>query len=491
MLGIALALILLSVLTMPWWTVDDAFISYRYGKNLLLAGRLTWNLGDPTLVEGYTGVLLPLLAAGILKLGLPLIDSIKVLGLLAAFGTVAWLHRGLHGMGVPRSVRWVACLLLAANPLLTMHALSGLETGFFAFFVVGALVLALDQGGARLRARSALLGLMLILAGLCRPEGIALAVMMAAGSVWVRLRENTGARNSSRLVAAMLALAVLGAYWLWRWWYYGAFFPNSYHAKVYDGIVNLDSAWAMAKFLGYYIAAPLAAIAVIFIAWKGDKSARVSGSNPILIVSALFIGIVFLTYLHSNLWMNYGSRFFFPFLPVLLLLMASRMPWDKLKAIAGWGKVLLMGLGVIQVAILGFRQYQEREFLRYYDRIVKEELIPAGEALRAELPHGKRVASYMDAGAIGFYSEAEIIDFGRLSDPYLAQNKPNTQEVVAYFYAQNPDAVVITSWQEDEIDYTDEAMAIVRDPRFEAYHFKRSWGNSVGYPYWQRLYIRD
>ncbi|HLZ09167.1 MAG TPA: hypothetical protein VKT80_11300, partial [Chloroflexota bacterium] len=47
----------------PRWTVDDAYIVFRYAKHLVEHGQLTWTVGaDP--VEGYTGIVLPLLVAG-------------------------------------------------------------------------------------------------------------------------------------------------------------------------------------------------------------------------------------------------------------------------------------------------------------------------------------------------------------------------------------------------------------------------------------------
>ena len=45
----------------PKWTVDDAFISFRYAQNLVESGELNWNPGEDP-VEGYTGVMLPILA---------------------------------------------------------------------------------------------------------------------------------------------------------------------------------------------------------------------------------------------------------------------------------------------------------------------------------------------------------------------------------------------------------------------------------------------
>ncbi|MFN8393252.1 MAG: hypothetical protein U0176_01120 [Bacteroidia bacterium] len=491
MLGTCMALILLSVLTMPWWTVDDAFISYRYGQNLLYHGKLTWNPAEPELVEGYTGILLPLLTALILKIGLPVTHTVKVIGLLSALGTVAWLRRGLQGLGAPNAVQWIGCLLLGLSPLLTMHALSGLETSLFAFFISGAWVLAAADSKPNSRLAAFLLGLLLLMGGLCRPEGIAFAGLMLMGLGWKRMRGDSRPRSKSKAIEAALAFAALIGYWLWRWWYYGNPLPNSYHAKAYDGILNPDSFWAMAKFAGYYVAIPAAGAILISLKQKRPIFSSVIANDPTKLVSILFLVIVMVTYLDSNLWMNYGSRFFFPFLPIVLLLLASAISWNSTPKISGWMKAVLIVLGIGQLGIMGFRQIQERVFLRYYDRIVQEELIPVGKVLKNSSPPIHRVASYMDAGALGFYSDATVIDFGRLSDTYLAQSKPSTQEVVEYFYSQSPEALVITSWIEDGIEYTDEAMAIVRDPRFKAYQFIRTWGNSAGFAYWQRLYLKQ
>lgn len=493
LLGICLGLILLSVATMPWWTVDDAFISYRYGKNWLETGRLTWNPSEPGLVEGYTGVLLPLLAATLLKAGVPLIDAIKLLGLLAAIGTVAFLMKGLRSVAVPKLATWLACILLAANPLLTMHALSGLETSFFTCFLIGSYVLAHEgQADNRPRQLSALLlAVMLLLCGLSRPEGIAWAAILAVALIRKQWPAATVGGRDRRWIAASLAVALLAAYWVWRWDYYGYFFPNSYHAKSYQGYLNPDSFIALAKFLLYYISLPLGLALYIGFDWKWKTAWNVFRSHRAMHAALLFIGIVAIMYLRSNLWMNYGSRFFFPYLPLLLLLITEHVRWDRVVPQHGRKRSVVVGLIVIQLAVLGFRHVQERAFLGYYSRIVEEELIPAGRYVHDHFPAGARVVSYMDAGALGYYSDREIVDFGRLSDVYLAQSKPTTQQAIDYFYACDPHALVMTSWLENEVNYTDEAMAIIGDPRFKSFRFVRSWGNKAGYPYWQRLYVKE
>src|SRR3989338_1339924 len=52
----------------PNWLIDDALIGFRYSENLAVHGALTWNVGEPP-VEGYTGVVYPVVVAGFIKGG--------------------------------------------------------------------------------------------------------------------------------------------------------------------------------------------------------------------------------------------------------------------------------------------------------------------------------------------------------------------------------------------------------------------------------------
>jgi arabinofuranosyltransferase len=146
---LALLVAATALILLPWWTVDDAFISYRYGRNLLVHGELTWNVGESPFVEGYTGIFLPLLSAAILGLGLPLVETVKILGLLAMLGLLDECRRSLQRLGIDAISQSLAVLFLALTPLLYEHALSGLETIFFTFFITASVsnVIALKQKG--------------------------------------------------------------------------------------------------------------------------------------------------------------------------------------------------------------------------------------------------------------------------------------------------------------------------------------------------------
>src|SRR5438105_11061105 len=66
-LVISAAYALIVLATFPRSTVDDAFITFRYARNLALNGQLVWNVGQPP-VEGYTGVAWPVVLAALIRL---------------------------------------------------------------------------------------------------------------------------------------------------------------------------------------------------------------------------------------------------------------------------------------------------------------------------------------------------------------------------------------------------------------------------------------
>ena len=474
---------------LPWWTVDDAFISYRYGQNLLHNGELTWNVGEAH-VEGYTGIFLPLLACGLQWIGLPVVASIKHLGIVTLFLTLGLTYQMLNRLEVGAIRCATVILLLAASPLLYLHSISGLETIFFMCSLSAVFAGLIRSTREPSTSNSALTGLAIGFGGFCRPEGMALAVLVL---IYVLLY----IRQSNRLIniyllslSLLLGLFPILIYWVWRYHYYGSWMPNSYYTKAYEGIINIDSVLAFGKFLGYYLALPFVA-AVLVGGWA--PSDRWRENKSWLLVALSFVGCCILTYFHSHLWMNFGSRFFVPFLPIILVGLATwssaNSTFTSSPSIPNWKRMALIGLLVAQLGVMGFRFKQEWTFLNYYNSIVQEELIPIGRQLRQSLQPGSRVISFMDAGAVGYYSELPIVDFGRLNDPYLARMLHSQTEINDYFFSQNAAAVVMTSESPDTVNYVPEAMAIVRDPRFQQYHRVMVLGNAVGYPYWQFVFF--
>ena len=76
-----------------WFVCDDAYISFRYAKNLADGHGLRFNLGDHLPVEGYSNFLWVLLAAAFERLDMAPATYVPGVSLLCGVGFLFTLYR--------------------------------------------------------------------------------------------------------------------------------------------------------------------------------------------------------------------------------------------------------------------------------------------------------------------------------------------------------------------------------------------------------------
>ena len=265
------ALPLLTLLFLPVRTIDDAFITFRYARNLASVNGLVFNLGER--VEGATSLSWTLLLAAAETLRLPIEGAALVLGV--AFAVLALREAYLLGrrLGASPAACLTAVALVAVHGRFWLVAANGLEGGLFAFLVVLVVRKTVEEADARLIG--ALLGLLFM----TRPESLAILPLVLLyvaldtlgnpdGALRARFRAPSseslrpgnpggvfratrdplraprcGARGWHAGVSpasgalrravpiATTALAIVAAVTIWRLSYYGALLPNSVAAK--------------------------------------------------------------------------------------------------------------------------------------------------------------------------------------------------------------------------------------------------------------------
>ena len=91
-LGLLLPTVLLVVnmVRVRSFTVDDAYISYRYARNFARGLGLVYNSGER--IEGYTNFLWTVLLGGGIRVGLDPVALAKILGGMAACGALAMVY---------------------------------------------------------------------------------------------------------------------------------------------------------------------------------------------------------------------------------------------------------------------------------------------------------------------------------------------------------------------------------------------------------------
>jgi len=200
------------------WVGDDAYISFRYVRNLVQGQGLVYNPGER--VEGYTNFLWVMLLAPFAALGLDLALVSIVLTLLcmsATVGLTALLVRRFWP--APERLSFsIASALLALNYVVASYGTSGLETMFGALLVLWAVERA-DRGDA-LSA-----GVLSIFATMAHPDHSIFYAALGATLLFSADRWRQLLRFGVPFVALYLP------YFAWRWSYYGDFFPNTYYAK--------------------------------------------------------------------------------------------------------------------------------------------------------------------------------------------------------------------------------------------------------------------
>ena len=129
LLGIAFVLLLVEG-SYGLCTQDDAYISFRYADNLVNGHGLVFNPGER--VEGITNLLWTLLFVPILAAGLDPAPVSLSMGMISSVLLLVATWRLSSG-------NWLAVLLVAAVPGISLEGAQGLETVAFAALVTTAL----------------------------------------------------------------------------------------------------------------------------------------------------------------------------------------------------------------------------------------------------------------------------------------------------------------------------------------------------------------
>jgi arabinofuranosyltransferase len=406
---------------------DDAFISFRYARNLLDGHGLVYNPGER--VEGYTNFLWTVLLAGIewVLPGRHLPQIGPALGLLFGCATLV----AVFGFGREVSARggaWllVAPVLLAVDPAFAAWSGSGLEAPMFAFLVVaGAWSFVRSVQG---RCRSEWAPLLFGLATLTRPDG---ALLFAVTAGFELMRRRT--RPFSILAWAWPYFALVVPWFFLRWHYYGWPLPNTFYVKVGSPIDQ----WRRGKnyLFGFFGAEAWFLLPVPFALFRRRAESWVAFVAALVVAYGAFILLVGGDGL-------FHFRFCVHLLPLYYLLVQEGLAVlvglapRNLRA-ASAAVLLALALAFTArysiwtlffpervrwsdaQAELAFPGIGSDHRYRIWESYFVDRLRAAAEWLESSAPPGARIAS-TPAGAIAYYSSHPVIDMLGLNDVHIA-----------------------------------------------------------------------
>ncbi|MCZ6715346.1 MAG: hypothetical protein O7B29_15510 [Deltaproteobacteria bacterium] len=400
--------------------VDDAWISFRVARNWLDPGVLTYNPSHPA-VEGATNLLWTLLSASWIA-AWPDLDPAVVArvvgGLFYLAAVVVLVHTASREVaslgGNPSITAWATAALIGVSVSPAYFAISGLETGLWAFLF--AVVVDLYARCLRGTEAAALpCGVALGLLALTRPEGVAVGGLLCLALAVSDLR------RAARLAAPFLLTVVTVE--AFRWWTYGALVPNTFYAKPPDPSEG-------ARYVGWYFLYGLGLLGPIAM----FPALRLHASLP-RILALLALALTLGTLWSGGDWMPGFRR-----LTLVTCVAALLMGMGLGVARGGWRAAAAVGVAAAAMGNLGAAK--QIEWSSYNNRVMEQ----LGR-LAEQTPEIQSVA-LVDIGQFGWYFKGSIFDVVGLTDAHIAHlpgghGRKRWDE--SYFRQRRPDLVILAA----------------------------------------------
>lgn len=405
---------------------EDAAILMRYADHFAKGYGIVWNIGEPP-VDGATDFLFMITVGLLARLGIPLSRAVRGLGFISHLASVLlvyWVNRRVWKTNM--AVSTFSALYLAFGPGLAYVA-AFFGTPFFAFFAAltwsfALLLIQHEHPPFKLALLFALSGLV---TGLIRPEGVILAFLMLLSVLWQR-----GWRHSWPLLLAFVFVFLLlgGAYFLWRWDYFGHPFPNPFYKKG-GGVLHWDSFHASLR-NAFRLSAPFA-----FAYLLGLRSRKTFFQTLVFLLPVVGFASSFVLISDE---MNYGARFQYAIVPIVLLSWVTLVKGLKqelhfsVPASPYWYRIVLT-FTVFGIAggLLYYSHYQNC-FLTSFQKSCAAGYEADGRfdlgIMLSEYKEKGYVMAISEAGLLPFYSHWTAIDTWGLNDPWIVQNGGVTEE---------------------------------------------------------------
>lgn len=449
------------------FTIDDMYITLRYAQHWHEGYGLVWNYFEQP-VEGYSNFTFVVLARVALSLGLDPVVVLKSSGVLGLGFTGLGVYV-LSRLWLPVSWSLTACILLFSYQGQIIWSVSGLETCVYEACLVGAVYFICSAQASK--TRWLLSGFIMAILGLTRPEGLILIALF-----WLLLSvysfrsiakflnltyQNTDVIGCANLngqkALTIWLIPILGLFvpwFLWRWHYFGYFFPNPVYCKGWQNSANYTSAnytlaWTYLKLAWPFYLLSLPAM----MRW------RQASWHFLWMPSVVYLFL----FAHADPIVAFENRFF---LPVFALLVPLSLVGLNLTLKQAWLRWCLIGfiwlLVIPKMSLADYRYFainpQSGEALRHQVVQWIEQHTQPDEAI-----------VLADCGYVPYYTSRIFRDSYCLNDLKTAHTQH--QDKYTWFCQQvlisKPSVVILTSLVKDnQIHYTPADLCLAKKPQF-------------------------
>lgn len=395
------------------FTVDDAFITFRYAHNLITNNIWNWN-ADSNYVEGYTNFSYAALGIIPAYLGISTLLFFKVVGWVLL---VLFIIRS-RSLAKDDLSRFFVTLFIVINPYIYIHFLSGLETPLFMLLILEIFIrMGKISDGEK---SSNVLYFVAFLLPLTRPEG----VVFTAITMLVLLHKRKW--HLPKDIGFWLMIIAGFSYFIWRYSYFGYLLPNTVYAKSHSHFGMIGSVFNILEARYYIVALLIATFAIRSRAFT---------------IAALCVGIVHLLgYVFTELAMNYAFRFFMQiYIPLFVYAIAFvGTGKKKLDYSAYFNNKTTAYLTVLLILLL-----PNFDYVKLFDFVTEGARLHNAYKKVGQTLHKYKDENYTlmmgDAGVLPYYADWKAYDAIGLIDKEIAHNGNS----VEYMQKIRPDVIFI------------------------------------------------
>lgn len=493
------ALALLFAWTHRGFSFDDAFITFRYAKNLVEGAGPVFNPGER--VEGFSSFVWMLVSALLMTIvgkdALSVLAATKVVGILFGLLGVLGCWRLAEDLLPERPGRagFLGALILVTTGYFPIWAVGGLETPLFCAALVWFAVFLVEERAIERAKPSFRPALLAIALAWTRPEGALFAALFCCLLLLDVARRRASWRTLGPALACVCGVALLFGL---RWAYYGELLPNTYYAKssqarlssvtsggfyVFKWLTGLDAAvhrWSIpvSSAMGDIPYPPGAAL--FGAALLG--AVRPGGRRPArLLTGGLVLALLCATVVEGGDWMP-GFRFLVPAFPLLAALAAAalggalerlrpglRLPVEISAALV---------IGAPWVALLQLRI--DRVGKAQGSELISSQYVHAGRWLKTHVP-ADSVLAIGEAGIVPYVSEHRYIDLFGLNDKVVARMPGYWfyKEPTDYVLSRDPDYIVLAGDMAPDPDWAARFPPHLREQFMNHRRFLYPYGDAL------------
>jgi len=236
---IALHLILLLFQLLFWnFTIDDAFISFRYAKNLFLNQEMVFNIGEAPL-EGYSNFLWVIWITLSFVFNIEIVFFSKVSGLIFCHLSVVILYKLAFRISKSKYSSCLIILFYVLTPNIALWSVGGLETSLFSCLLLVSVYFFIQDVSVRKNRIVKLSPFSFLLLSLTRHEGAVLYALTLIFFIYLLIKSKEIKVNRRIILLFCYGgtfLLTYAPYFLWRIAYYNNILPHPFVAKqtVFD-----------------------------------------------------------------------------------------------------------------------------------------------------------------------------------------------------------------------------------------------------------------